>query len=93
MPRPPRIAPYNRFLSDPGRPTAKRILRMPSSPSSMKHAHQIHRERRDAVLRTMRERGGGGLAVVPTAPEVPRNRDSYYPYRPDSYFYLSLIHI
>jgi Xaa-Pro aminopeptidase len=60
---------------------------MRSSPSSMNHAHHIHRERREAVLRTMRENGGGGLAVVPTAPEVARNRDSYYPYRHDSYFY------
>ena len=53
----------------------------------MKNAHQVHRQRRDAVLRTMREHGGGGLAIVPTAPEVPRNRDSYFPYRHDSYFY------
>ncbi len=38
----------------------------------------------------MRRQTGGGLALVPTAPEVPRNRDSLYPYRPDSYFhYLS----
>jgi len=28
-----------------------------------------------------------GVAVVPTAPERPRNRDSNYPYRYDSYFY------
>ena len=35
----------------------------------------------------MREHAGGGLALVPTAPEVPRNRDSLYPYRHDSYFY------
>ena len=35
----------------------------------------------------MREHSGGGLALVPTAPEVPRNRDSLFPYRPDSYFY------
>ena len=27
----------------------------------------------------MREHSGGGLALVPTAPEVPRNRDSLYP--------------
>lgn len=53
----------------------------------MKHAHQIHRERRESLLRTMRDHGGGGLAIVPTAPEVPRNRDSLYPYRHDSYFY------
>jgi Xaa-Pro aminopeptidase len=53
----------------------------------MKNAYQIHRQRREAVLRTMREHGGGGLAIVPTAPEVARNRDSQYPYRHDSYFY------
>ena len=53
----------------------------------MNHAHQIYRARRDAVLQTMRDRSGGGLALVPTAPEVPRNRDSLYAYRHDSYFY------
>ncbi|MFZ5512092.1 MAG: aminopeptidase P N-terminal domain-containing protein, partial [Pseudomonadota bacterium] len=30
---------------------------------------------------------GDGIAVVPTAPERARNRDSHYPYRHDSYFY------
>ncbi len=30
---------------------------------------------------------GGGLAVIPTAPEQVRNRDSHYPYRADSYFH------
>jgi len=30
---------------------------------------------------------GGGIAVVPTAPERVRNRDSHYPYRFDSHFY------
>jgi Xaa-Pro aminopeptidase len=29
----------------------------------------------------------GAVAVLPTAPEVPRNGDSDYPYRHDSYFY------
>jgi Xaa-Pro aminopeptidase len=53
----------------------------------MNHDHQFYRARRDAVLKTMREHAGGGLALVPTAPEVPRNRDSLYPYRHDSYFY------
>ncbi len=53
----------------------------------MNHAHQIYRARRDAVLQSMRARAGGGLALVPTAPEVPRNRDSLYAYRHDSYFY------
>lgn len=33
---------------------------------------------------------GGGVAVIPTAPECARNRDTHYPYRFDSYFhYLS----
>ncbi|MGE5104298.1 MAG: aminopeptidase P N-terminal domain-containing protein [Betaproteobacteria bacterium] len=53
----------------------------------MNYAHQIYRTRRDAVLASMRARSGGGLALVPTAPEVPRNRDSLYPFRHDSYFY------
>jgi len=53
----------------------------------MNHAHQIYRARRDAVLKAMHEHAGGGLALVPTAPEVPRNRDSLYPFRHDSYFY------
>ncbi len=30
---------------------------------------------------------GSGIAIVPTAPEAVRNRDSHYPYRFDSYFY------
>jgi len=30
---------------------------------------------------------GEGIAIVATAPEVPRNRDTHYPYRHDSYFY------
>ena len=53
----------------------------------MDHAHQFYRTRRDALLRSMREHTGGGVALIPTAPEVPRNRDSLYPYRHDSYFY------
>ncbi len=40
-------------------------------------------QRRQALLATM----GEGIAIVPTAPEVLRNRDSHYPYRFDSYFY------
>jgi Xaa-Pro aminopeptidase len=32
-------------------------------------------------------RMGGGVAVIPTAPERVRNRDSHYPYRFDSYFH------
>jgi Xaa-Pro aminopeptidase len=32
-------------------------------------------------------RMGSGIAVIPTAPEHARNRDSHYPYRADSYFH------
>jgi len=35
----------------------------------------------------MHAQTGGGLALVPTAAEVARNRDSLYPFRHDSYFY------
>ena len=31
--------------------------------------------------------GAGGIAILPTAPEHARNRDSDFPYRHDSYFY------
>jgi Xaa-Pro aminopeptidase len=45
--------------------------------------------RRARLAEQMRARGGG-VAIVATAPEVPRNRDTHYPFRPDSYFwYLS----
>jgi len=50
----------------------------------MSHAHFIARRRR--LLKTI----GDGVAIIPTAPEVVRNRDAHYPYRFDSYFwYLS----
>ncbi len=42
--------------------------------------------RRAAVLKQMRAQGGG-VAIIPTAPEVMRNADADYPYRHDSYFY------
>ena len=53
----------------------------------MNHDHHIYRQRRDALLAHMQAHSDGGVALVPTAPEVPRNRDSLYPYRHDSYFY------
>ncbi len=31
--------------------------------------------------------GAGGIAIIPTAPERPRNRDTDFVYRHDSYFY------
>ncbi len=42
--------------------------------------------RRARVLAQMRAQGGG-VAIIPTAPEVMRNADADYPYRHDSYFY------
>ncbi len=42
--------------------------------------------RRTALLEKMHAQGGG-VAVIPTAPEVMRNADADYPYRHDSYFY------
>ena len=44
-----------------------------------------------AIYQTRRERLaaqlGDGIAIIATAPEATRNRDSHYPYRFDSYFY------
>lgn len=45
--------------------------------------NSIYRLRRQRVLDEM----GEGVMVIATAPEVPRNRDTHYPYRHDSYFY------
>jgi Xaa-Pro aminopeptidase len=42
--------------------------------------------RRAALIAQMHAKGGG-VAIIPTAPEVMRNRDADYPYRHDSYFY------
>jgi len=42
-----------------------------------------HRARRERLARAM----GPGVAVIPTAPERIRNRDTHYPYRFDSHFY------
>ncbi|MCP1576091.1 Xaa-Pro aminopeptidase [Herbaspirillum rubrisubalbicans] len=42
---------------------------------------------RRARLLASLQQAGGGVAIIPTAPEVMRNRDADYPYRHDSYFY------
>ncbi len=41
------------------------------------------KNRRLALMQSMQ----AGIAIIPTAPEAIRNRDSHYPYRFDSYFY------
>jgi Xaa-Pro aminopeptidase len=43
----------------------------------------IYRERRRRLAAAM----GAGVAVMPTAPERVRNRDTHFPYRFDSHFY------
>ena len=47
----------------------------------MTHAHFL--ARRKCLLKAI----GDGVAIVPTAPEVIRNRDAHHPYRFDSYFW------
>ena len=47
----------------------------------MTHAHFLARRKR--LLQAI----GDGVAIVPTAPEVIRNRDAHHPYRFDSYFW------
>jgi Xaa-Pro aminopeptidase len=65
------IGRYNRTMNQPNEPTL---------------AIDVYRKRRERVLAALRA-AGGGVAIVPTAPEVVRNRDADYPYRHDSYFY------
>lgn len=48
----------------------------------MDHIDEFKQRRRD-LTQSM----GAGIAIIPTTPEVVRNRDSHYPYRFDSYFY------
>jgi len=43
----------------------------------------LHGARRAGLAQAMQ----GGIAVLPTAPERVRNRDTHYPYRYDSHFY------
>jgi len=45
--------------------------------------HRLQAQRRERLVSLMKQ----GVAVVRTAPERARNRDSSYPYRFDSYFY------
>lgn len=50
----------------------------------------IYQLRRNALAKQMFAKTGGGIAVIATAPELARNRDSEFPYRHDSdFFYLT----
>ncbi len=62
---------YNHTMNQPTEPTI---------------AIDVYRTRRERVLAALRATGGG-VAIVPTAPQALRNRDADYPYRHDSYFY------
>lgn len=57
-----------------------------NQPTEPTIAIDVYRTRRERVLAALRA-AGGGVAIVPTAPEALRNRDTDYPYRHDSYFY------
>ena len=46
----------------------------------------VYARRRAAIAKALKA-AGGGIALLPTAPEHARNRDSDFPYRHDSYFY------
>lgn len=50
----------------------------------------IYQQRRIVLAKQMLSKTGGGIAIISTAPEVARNRDSEFPYRHDSdFFYLT----
>jgi Xaa-Pro aminopeptidase len=50
----------------------------------------IYQLRRNALAKQIFAKTGGGIAVISTAPELARNRDSDFPYRHDSdFFYLT----
>jgi Xaa-Pro aminopeptidase len=46
----------------------------------------VHRSRRARVSEALR-REGGGIAIIPTAPQRQRNSDNDFPYRYDSHFH------
>ena len=55
--------------------------------TAIAHAHLYAARRARLAAQLGREQGEGGVAIIPTAPEQQRNRDSDFAYRHDSYFY------
>jgi len=55
----------------------------------MQHMNKknIYQLRRNTLAEQIFAKTGGGIAVISTAPEIARNRDSEFPYRHDSDFY------
>ena len=50
----------------------------------------IYQQRRIELAKLVCAKTGGGIAIITTAPETSRNRDSEFPYRHDSdFFYLT----
>lgn len=50
----------------------------------------IYQERRQRLAKQIQADTGSGIAIITTAPETARNRDSEFPYRHDSdFFYLT----
>lgn len=47
----------------------------------------LYAQRRKRLADHLRATSGSAVAIIPTAPERSRNRDSDFPYRHDSYFY------
>jgi Xaa-Pro aminopeptidase len=58
---------------------------MEPAPPQQEHSFAAYRQRRLSLVERM-ARGGGGVALIPTAQEQTRNRDTQFPYRADSYF-------
>jgi len=58
----------------------------------MQHMNKTHiyQLRREQLAKQIYAKTGGGIAIITTAPELSRNRDSDFPYRHDSdFFYLT----
>ena len=58
---------------------------MNTIPASANDDFAPYRQRRLLLVERMKA-SGGGVALIPTAPEQTRNRDTHFPYRADSYF-------
>ena len=58
----------------------------PAHPPAAAPDTTVYSTRRATIAQALKA-AGGGIALLPTAPEVPRNRDSDFAYRHDSYFY------
>lgn len=69
--------------SGKGNERSRRFLPALTEAEPSMHAEEFQSRRAEL----MRRMGEGGMAIVPAAPERPRNRDIEYPYRQDSDLY------